>query len=310
MTVPSVGSQSVTVLVIDPDPLNQRAMRDQLMRLGYTARSTDDYDSALAILEATPPDVVLLVNLPIPGEGWEELQANLKNWGIPLITLTGMGDGFTMRDLSSPDQAVQDVDLRARLDAALQSRQAHEALVMENARLSGERLYDPITGLFNRRYMMIRVEEEIKRSSRHAYPLSCLLLDIDGFDAINEKWGNHTGDAILRDISHIMTRTLRATDIVARYRDDEFIGLLTDTDATGAQIAANRLRDAVAIHHFNHSATNERIELTVSIGVAYWHPTTAPGEGTWEPQLIGLAERALKAAKLSGPNRLVMLQAA
>jgi diguanylate cyclase (GGDEF)-like protein len=136
------------------------------------------------------------------------------------------------------------------------------------------------------------------------------LLDIDGFDTINEKWGHHTGDSILRDMSHIVTRTLRATDIVARYRDDEFMGLLTDTDATGAQIAANRLRDAIAAHHFSYNNTDERIEMTVSIGVAYWHPTTAPGEGTWEPQLIGLAERALKAAKLSGPNRLVMLQAA
>ncbi len=106
------------------------------------------------------------------------------------------------------------------------------------------------------------------------------------------------------------TRTLRATDIVARYRDDEFMGLLTDTDATGAQIAANRLRDAIAVHEFIHPPTGNRVEMTVSIGVAYWQPTAKPGEGTWEPQLIGLAERALKAAKLSGPNRLVMLQAA
>jgi len=310
MPASSVSSQSAAVLVIDPDPLNQRAMRDQLMRLGYTARSTDDYESALAVLEATPPDVVLVVSLPTPGEAWDELQTNVKGWGIPIVTLTGPGDGFTVRDLSAPDQVVQDVDLRARLDSALQSRQVHEALVMENARLSAERLYDPITGLFNRRYMMIRVEEEIKRSSRHAYPLSCLLLDIDRFDVVNEKWGENVGDAILRDLSHIITRTLRATDIVARYRDDEFIGLLTDTDATGAQIAANRLRDAVSGHVFMHGGSDQGVELTISIGVAYWHPTAKPGEGTWEPQLIGLAERALKAAKLSGPNRLVMLQAA
>lgn len=310
MSVSPVGSQSVAVLVIDPDPLNQRAMRDQLVRLGYTARSTDDYESALAILESTPPDVVVVISLPTPGESWQALQSGLKEWGIPVVTLTGPGDGISARDLSAPDQVVQDVDLRARLDAALQSRQAHEALVMENARLAAERLYDPITGLFNRRYMMIRVEEEIKRSSRHAYPLSCLLLDIDGFDGINEKWGHPMGDIILRDMSHIVTRTLRATDIVARYRDDEFIGLLTDTDATGAQIAANRLRDAIAAHSFIHSDSEQRVEITVSIGVAYWHPTAKPGEGTWEPQLIGLAERALKAAKLSGPNRLVMLQAA
>lgn len=310
MPATTVTSQSASVLVVDPDPLNQRAMREQLTRLGYTVRSTDDYESAMAILDATPPDVVVVVSLPTLLEGWDELQSNLKNWGIPLVTLTAPSDSFATRDLSSPDQIVKDVDLLAMLDTALQSRQAHEALVMENARLSAERLYDPITGLFNRRYMMIRVEEEIKRSSRHAYPLSCLLLDIDGFDAVNEKWGTPTGDSILRDMSHVVTRTLRATDIVARYRDDEFIGLLTDTDAEGAQIAANRLRDAIAIHTFSHSATQERIELTVSIGVAYWHPTNKPGEGTWEPQLLGLAERALKAAKMSGPNRLVMLQAA
>ena len=77
----------------------------------------------------------------------------------------------------------------------------------------------------------------------------------------------------------------------------------------GAQVAANRLRDAVAGHSFFNSEGNEPIKLTGSIGIAYWQPVPGPG-GTWEPQLIALAERALRAAKLSGPNRLVMLQAA
>jgi diguanylate cyclase (GGDEF)-like protein len=157
---------------------------------------------------------------------------------------------------------------------------------------------------------MIRVEEEVKRSARHAYPLSCLLLDIDKLDDVNERFGNHVGDAILRDMAHVITRTLRATDIVARYRDDEFISLLTDTDSTGAQVAANRLRDAVAAYKYTGTPDGEGVSLTASVGVAYWEPANRPGEGTWEPQLIALAERALRAAKMSGPGRLVMLQAA
>jgi two-component system cell cycle response regulator len=277
-------------------------MREQLMRLGYTARSADDFESAAAILEATPPDVVLLTGQMIDGEGFNMLQAQIDTWGVPLLRLAEENVDAT--------EPISDDDLKTRLDGALHSRKLHEALATENARLAAERMYDPVTGLFNRRYMMIRVEEEIKRSSRHSYPLSCLLLDIDKFDLVNETWGHMVGDEVLRTMAHVVIRSLRATDIVARYRDDQFIALLTDTDAEGAQVAANRLRDAVAAHDFLNPSSSDPIKLTASIGVAYWLPVPRPGEGTWEPQLIGLAERALRAAKLSGPNRLVMLQAA
>jgi diguanylate cyclase (GGDEF)-like protein len=157
---------------------------------------------------------------------------------------------------------------------------------------------------------MIRTEEEVRRSSRHAYPLSCLLLDVDRFADLNDKWGHLVGDGVLRDLAHVVTRTMRATDVVSRYRDDEFLVLLTDTDAAGAQIAANRLRDAVADHNFFNSVSDDPLRITASIGISYWQPVKGAQGGTWEPQLLALAERALRAAKLSGPNRLVMLQAA
>ncbi len=300
----SQGSNSAVVLVVDPDPMNQRALRDRLVRLGYTARSADDADSAQAIVEATPPDVVIATHSSTTAEDWPALEINLGNWGIPYFELEEA-------DLSSDAAAgFEDNDLRERIREALRSRKLQDALVAENTRLAAERLFDPITGLFNRRYIMIRVEEEIKRSARHGYPLSCLLLDIDRLNDVNERYGMHAGDAVLRDMAHIITRTLRATDIVARYRDDEFISLLTDTDSTGAQVAANRLRDAIAAYKYAGTAEGEPLALTASVGVAYWEPANRPGEGTWEPQLIALAERALRAAKISGPGRLVMLQAA
>ncbi len=309
MVVPfSVGSQTAMVLVVDPDPASQREMRSRLMSLGYTARLADDYESAAAIVSATPPDVILALGQHAQGKGWSDLQAQLNSWGIPVVRLAERDE--EANTLESAASKISDADLKLRLDAALQTRSLQGALLIENARLSAERLHDPLTGLFNRRYAMIRVEEEIKRSSRRSYPLSCLLVDIDKFDAVNDAWGHLVGDGVLRDMAHIVTRTLRASDIVARYRDDEFLALLTDTDAQGAQVAANRLRDAVADHNFFNRGSSGPIRLTASIGIAYWQPSQRPGEGTWEPQLIALAERALKAAKLSGANRLVMLQAA
>jgi diguanylate cyclase (GGDEF)-like protein len=306
----AVSSQSAVVLIIDPEPENQRTMRDRLMRLGYTARSTDDFESATAILEATPPDVVMITGISQSAEEVGTIQPQLNRWGIPVVNLSVDANGAATKVSPGSLPTLSDAELKMRLDAALQSRKLHETLAMENARLAAERLYDPLTGLFNRRYMMIRVEEEIKRSSRRGYALSCLLVDVDKFDGVNETWGHPVGDSVLRDMAHIVTRTLRGSDIVARYRDDQFIGLLTDTDAEGAQVAANRLRDEVAAHDFLNAASSVPIKVTASVGIAYWMPSTKPGEGTWEPQLIALAERALKAAKLSGQNRLVMLQAA
>src|SRR5947199_10007191 len=88
----TTGSQPAMVLVVDADPSNQRALRDRLLRLGYTARSADDDQSALAIVSATPPDVVLLPGQADVGEGWAGLQQQLDTWGIPVLKLTALSD--------------------------------------------------------------------------------------------------------------------------------------------------------------------------------------------------------------------------
>jgi diguanylate cyclase (GGDEF)-like protein len=306
------NTKPAVVLVVDPDPASQRKMRERLMDLGYSARAVDDYESAQDVIATTPPDVVLVCGHPTQGEGWNTVQSELNRWGIPILVLdeSENTDVLTTGPLPEVARSKDENELKLRLDAALQSRTLQDALMIENARLSAERLHDPLTGLYNRRYMMIRVEEEILRSSRRGHPLSCMLVDIDSFTKVNDDWGHQTGDSILRDLAHLITRTLRASDIICRYRDDQFLILLTDTDASGAQIASNRLRDIIAGHNFPNPLSTEPIKMTVSVGISYWQPTSKPGEpGTWEPQLLGLAERALKAAKQSGPNRLVILQA-
>lgn len=306
----STGPKQAVILVIDADPVGQRTVRERLTNLGYSARSVDDYSSALTVLASTPPDAVILAHPAKPGEAWDSLQVELNKWGIPVITLDAPEDPMSTGFLPDATPKGQSADLKLRVDAALRSRTLQETLLTENARLAAERLHDPLTGLYNRRYMIIRIEEEILRSTRRGHPLSCMLVDVNRFDRINETWGHVVGDAVLRDMAHLILRTLRGSDIVCRYRDDQYLTLLTDTDAAGAQIAANRMRDAVTEYKFLNPLSSEPLQLTVSVGVAYWQPATRPGQGgTWEPQLLGLCERALKAAKQSGTNRLVILQA-
>jgi diguanylate cyclase (GGDEF)-like protein len=310
MAISSASAHSSVVLVIDPDPAAQREMRDRLTELGYTARAADDYVSALDIISNAPPDVVLVSGYEPHGEDFRALHDELDRWGIPLLDLAGAYDELSTDPLPENAPVADDADLKLRVDAALRARSLQDALVAENARLNAERLHDPLTGLYNRRYIMIRTEEEVLRSSRRGHPLACMLIDMDGFVKVNEEWGHQTGDAVLRDMAHVLTRTLRGSDIACRYREDQFMVLLTDTDADGAQIAANRVRDAISSYNFSNASSDTPLRLTASVGVAYWQPSFRAGQSsTWEPQLLGLAERALKAAKQSGPNRLVILQA-
>ena len=132
----------------------------------------------------------------------------------------------------------------------------------------------------------------MRRSLRHAYPLSCMLIDIDNFADINDNWGHPVGDGVLRDVAHIVTRTMRSTDIVCRYRDDEFLVLLTDTDATGS--ANRRQPDARAGHGsplILNRNSGDPVKLTASTGVAYWEPADKKN-ATWEPVNSSLSPSA------------------
>src|SRR5436309_7987020 len=80
-------SESAVVLVIDPNPESQRAIRDRLTAIGYAARSVDDYESAIQVITITPPDVVLTAGQIAQGEAWNDLQAQLNRWGIPLLDI-------------------------------------------------------------------------------------------------------------------------------------------------------------------------------------------------------------------------------
>lgn len=157
---------------------------------------------------------------------------------------------------------------------------------------------DPLTGLLNRRYLEERFSQEIERSKRYQFPLSFVMMDIDGFKTFNDTFGHQAGDEVLRETAHCIRKSLRNFDVAARYGGEEFIVVLPETDVTSAMILAERLRKAVA-NHF--ASENSKHPVTISLGVSSLSKTLQNRH-----QVIRAADQALYAAKKRGKNCVVV----
>jgi diguanylate cyclase (GGDEF)-like protein len=165
------------------------------------------------------------------------------------------------------------------------------ALHLERVRQLAYR--DGLTGVFNRRYFEQRVLEELERSSRYDSALSILLVDVDGFKALNDELGHLPGDEALRQIASLLVQQVRRVDVVCRYGGDEFAILLPQTSGENALIAAEKLRKIITDWEFSDLPR----QLSVSIGVA-----CCPENGTTRDDLVKAADDALYRAKQSGRN--------
>ncbi|MDQ7016136.1 MAG: GGDEF domain-containing protein [Gammaproteobacteria bacterium] len=124
---------------------------------------------------------------------------------------------------------------------------------------------DALTGANNRTSLEQLLPREIKLSQRHNTPISLLVVDLDHFKNINDRFGHSAGDTLLREITHIFHRYLRDTDLIFRYGGDEFVIALSNTDQEGAQIVAERIQQGVANSQF--ILKNMTVNISVSIGL-------------------------------------------
>ncbi len=157
---------------------------------------------------------------------------------------------------------------------------------------------DPLTGLYNRRFLTKRLEEEWSRCIRKQEPLSILLGDIDNFKTINDTYGHDRGDEVLKEIGAILDSMVRKEDIAARYGGDEFVIVYSNLGSSDAAIKAEEIRKVFAEIDFPWTDS----EITISIGVATYPETIV--ESTEE--LIQKADKAMYEAKTAGQNRTVV----
>ena len=183
------------------------------------------------------------------------------------------------------------------------------AFALENtanrARLVRSVLTDPLTGWHNRRYLEARLREELARGRRSRLPIACLMIDIDHFKAVNDRFGHLAGDEVLRGVARRIAAEVRSSDVAARYGGEEFVILLPGTDARAASVLAERIRAAVARQPFELGDGHEPLPVTVSVGVA--DCLVESGEdGNAGEALLARADAALYAAKAGGRNMVVV----
>jgi len=153
---------------------------------------------------------------------------------------------------------------------ALQNSLAVEARDRAEAELRRLAVTDPLTGLYNRRAFFAAAQNEVDRSTRYDRPLSCLMIDLDGFKEMNDKYGHDFGDRVLKHFATRAGAVLRKHDTLARVGGDEFSILLPETDAENAVRLAERLIDD--LDHDGLEADGATVTLRISVGVATWHP--------------------------------------
>jgi diguanylate cyclase (GGDEF)-like protein len=177
-------------------------------------------------------------------------------------------------------------------------RSANERLMTLNHELEKMSITDPLTQVYNRRYFMERLRQELKRVSRYGPSVSLLMVDIDYFKRVNDTYGHQAGDIILAGVARLIKAKLRETDLIARYGGEEFCLIATSTEKAGAVILAERVRKLVEETAFEHGGNS--IRVTVSIGIGTWDPLLKDDS----EELVRRADVALYRAKHEGRNRV------
>lgn len=176
--------------------------------------------------------------------------------------------------------------------------------VVNRARLLRSGFTDVLTGWNNRRYLQVRLVEELARARRDASGLVCLMLDIDHFKKVNDSYGHAAGDAVLRELAQRIESQVRVSDVAARYGGEEFVVLLPGTEIESGTLLAERIRKAVSANPIEIGGGNS-ITITVSIGIASIAPIRDGDDlKTTSESLLARADVALYSAKSSGRDRV------
>jgi diguanylate cyclase (GGDEF)-like protein len=169
------------------------------------------------------------------------------------------------------------------------------AVAINKAQLWDMAVTDSLTGLYVRRYFMVKLQEELLRAERYTNILSIVMADLDGFKTINDTYGHDAGDRVLKAIGQFLQQNIRDVDVVARYGGDEFVIMIPEAAQDAAYILSERLRK-----QFSEQKLESIPPITISLGIA-----TYPLDGTELGDLIKKADSAMYAAKKAGRNKVV-----
>lgn len=307
--------QKPKVLVIDDMTANIKILHS-LLRDQYSVSFATTGQKGLALALSEGPDLALL-DISMPDmDGYEvcrRLKASLSTASIPVIFITSLSEekdeakGLALGAIDYITKPFSPAIVQARVRNHIELAQARKRLAEAHAQLAAKNeeldkknralevlsRTDLLTGLSNRRRLEETLQAELLRARRYGAPFSVVLLDVDRFKTINDRFGHQTGDAVLVRLAEILTREVRETDVAGRWGGEEFLVVCPECDLDCAAILARRLRERVAAHGFLEAG-----QVTISLGVA----AILPEDDV--QQVVSRADEALYRAKQNGRDRV------
>lgn len=297
------------ILLIDDQERSGERMIGHLEGLAQVTHSLGGQDEAERAREKNYDLVIVSLNMQST-DGLRicsKLRSFEETRHVPILVLVEEDD--TRLLVRALEMGVNDylatppdkLELLARVKTQLKRKRFADRL-RENLHLSMRlATTDAVTGLYNRHYMASHLDTLVKGLADSNKKLSVALLDIDHFKLVNDTYGHKVGDEVLHDFAGRVARNVRGVDLAARYGGEEFVVIMPDTDCAGAGIIAERLREAIAEEPFTISGSDDKLEITVSIGLACCDSSTKSTS-----EILEKADKALYLAKDAGRNKVIV----
>ncbi|WP_172442070.1 GGDEF domain-containing response regulator [Vibrio parahaemolyticus] len=312
---------SMRILLVDDVQLDRMQLAIRLKQLGHIVKAVGSGIEALNTYESFDPELVLL-DISMPEMNGFEVSLHVRetfpDW-IPIIFLSSHEEPEMIAkaiDAGGDDYLIKPVDklvLNSKLIAMQRTahmrrklKQATAQLEQVNQLLTQQANEDGLTKLFNRRYIDQKLDSMVAWHGRHHMPMAMILLDVDFFKPFNDNYGHIEGDRCLQAIANQLKATFcRSGEYVGRYGGEEFVVLLSSTDAQTAEREAERIQEAMYFLDYQHEFSSVANRVTVSQGVFVFQPTGKENQA----DLYATADRALYTSKSLGRNTYTMVNA-
>jgi len=295
----------IKILVVEDDVTISKLFVEFLTKSGFETITVVSAEAAQEILSIEEMNIVV-TDIVLPGMDGIKFTKNVrKKCNTDVIVMTGYSSDYSYEDAiksGASDLIFKPVKLNElvlRINRVLRERfllNQRDKMIKELQRLTIE---DPLTGLFNSRYLFDQLDKEMNRAKRYLHPLSLMFIDIDKFKSINDTYGHIMGDKILLQIANRLKDCLRSNDTAYRFGGDEYTIILPETTLPEAKFVADRI-----INKFDHDCLTindkEISKISLSIGITEYQIN----EGI--EQLLHRADVTMYEAKQSEGNSLVI----